>query len=326
MYLSIKIVRMRNFIGCFILGIFILSACNSGNNMTIKITDRFSLDQIPSASGIEYLDSKYWIIGDNSPWLYEVDDKLSVLKKHVIFSVESIENGVIPKKVKHDFEAMTSMVWDGDSVLFIFGSGSKAPHRNQGLLVRLVDPVKLTKFDLSNFYELILEKAKLKEDELNIEAAAVMDEKLYLFNRGKNKLIIVKIKDFQNYILGKKDEIKIKVQTIDLPQVDGIQAGFSGATADEKHHRLLFTASVENTSNWVDDGAVLGSFVGVIDVAKLHYHYVPKCELLTEGENTLPLKAESISVKFAEKKHVKCLLVTDSDGGESEALEIDLTF
>lgn len=294
--------------------------------MTIKITDRFSLDQIQSASGIEYLDLKYWIIGDNLPWLYEVDDKLSILEKHVIFSVESLENGVIPKKVKHDFEAMTSMVWDGDSVLFIFGSGSKSPHRNQGLLIRLQDPLKLTKFDLSNFYELILEKAKLEEEELNIEAAAVLDGKLYLFNRGKNKLIIVKTKDFQNFILRKKDNIKIKVQTIDLPQVDGIQAGFSGATADEKFHRLLFTASVENTSNWVDDGAVLGSFVGVIDVTKLHHHYVPKCEILTEDENTLPLKAESISIKSSEKKHVKCLLVTDSDGGESEALEIDVTF
>lgn len=316
---------MRNFIGCFILGIFILSACNSGNNMTIKITDRFSIDQIPSASGIESVDAKFWVIGDNSPWLYEVDEKLAIQKKHAIFSMESLEDGVIPKKRKHDFEAMTSMVWDGDSVLFIFGSGSKAPYRNQGLLVRLEDPLKLTKFDLSNFYELILEKAKLKEEELNIEAAAVLDGKLYLFNRGKNKLIIVKTKDFQNYILRKKDDIKIKVQTIDLPQVDGIQAGFSGATADEKYHRLIFTASVENTSDWVEDGTVSGSFVGVIDVVKLHHHYMPKCVLLEQDENVLPLKAESIAVKISEKKQLKCVLVTDSDGGESEALEFDIT-
>lgn len=308
------------FIACF--GIFLFSACNSENAMEIEIVDRFELEQIPSASGIEKVDDRYFAIGDNSPWLFELHSNYFILNKYLISSKDSIEGQVIPKKWKADFEAMTLMKWEADSALFIFGSGSKSPQRNAGMLIKLEGKLQLTKFDLTAFYEILKEEAKLTEEEINIEAAAVLGPRLYLFNRGKNKIISMKTADFHRFLTGKKDKIKLKVVSIELPIIDGIQAGFSGACADETFNRIIFTASVENTTNTIDDGEVLGSFVGILNKKELVQHFEPECELLTQLDETISIKAESITLKESTKKSLTCVIVTDSDGLASEVLEI----
>lgn len=303
---------------------FIFTACNTEKDMELKIIDRLMLEQIPSASGIEHLNGHFWIVGDNSPWLFEMTEQFIVINRYEIFSTDSLENNVIPKKRKHDFEAMTAMVWQGDSALFIFGSGSKSPERNIGKLIQFGPKLKESKFDLTELYTWIKEEAKLKDEDLNIEAATVLGKKLYLFNRGKNKLLVMDQKDFIDYLNGERQKLKIKSFTIDLPNIDGAESGFSGATADALNNRLIFTASVENTSNWIDDGAVLGSFLGTIDADKLHNHYVPLCEQIMQDNDALLVKVESIAIKSATQESLNCLLVTDSDGGKSELIEISI--
>ena len=303
----------------------LLFACESGEKMNASLENSVTLYDIPSASGIEFLDGKYWLIGDNSPWLFGVNDAFEFAEKHSIFSMDFTENGTIPKSKKHDFEAMTALNWEGDSALFIFGSGSKT-NRFQGVLVKMNNALRPSiatqKFDLTDFYSKIQEKAKLKEGELNIEAAAVLGDHLFLFNRGKNKLISLKVKHFIDYLSGTRETIKIKVKTIDLPEIDGIRAGFSGATADEKFQRIVFTASVENTADWVADGEVLGSFIGVLDLHSLKNHAAPKCVLIKNKQEILPIKAESIALQKSSENSFRCLVVTDSDGGKSELLKL----
>ncbi len=304
----------------------LLSACNSGEKMNVSLEKRVTLPEIPSASGIEFQDGNYWLIGDNSPWLFELNNAFELEEKHPFFPMDNIgKNGIIPKSKKHDFEAMTSLIWEGDSALFIFGSGSKTTRFN-GVLVRLKNAVHksvaLHKFDLTDFYSTILEKAKLKEGELNIEAAAVLGDYLFLFNRGKNKLIFLKVQHFIDYLNGTKEKVKIKVKTIDLPEIEGIRAGFSGASADEKFQRIVFTASVENTADWVVDGQVLGSFIGVLNINSLKNHAVPKCVLIANKQEILRIKVESISLKESSENSFHCIVVTDSDGGKSELLQL----
>jgi hypothetical protein len=293
--------------------------------MKATVQKRIALEKIPSASGIEYMNHNFFIIGDNSPWLFELDANFQLNRQYEIFSTNDLENNVIPKPKKHDFEAMTSIKWSGDSALFLFGSGSKSPERNSGLLIRFNLQFNAVNYDLTNLYTQIKEKAKLKDEELNLEAAALLNETIYLFNRGENKLISIKQRDLEEYLTGANSSIKIKVTTIDLPEINGIKAGFSGATADPKNNRLVFTASVENTDNWINDGAVLGSFIGYIEIEKLHPHYKPKNCLITEKENTLEIKVESIELLSSDKKEFKCVVVTDSDGGSSELLQLDVT-
>jgi hypothetical protein len=312
----------------YILLIFLFSilfvGCESAKPMKVSTIKRLELKDVPSASGIEHGNGFYWIIGDNSPYLFQLDQNYNLLGKVTLEKLDHAVDGVIPKLKKVDLEAMLSMKWNEDSVLFLFGSGSKLPDRAAGWKINMHNPAIQERIDLLPFYELLMDETKLKENELNIEAAVELDGKIYLLNRGKNKLISIKTEHFIEFIEGQRDDLKIKTHTIDLPKVDGIEAGFSGATVDVAENRIIFTASVENTSDWINDGQVLGSFIGIIEIDELENHYHPKTVLIAENEATLILKVESIALKNQHENSYDCILVTDSDGGKSELLELTI--
>jgi hypothetical protein len=314
----------------YILLIFLFSilfvGCESAKPMKVSTIKRLELKDVPSASGIEHGNGFYWIIGDNSPYLFQLDQNFNLLGKVTLEKLDHAVDGVIPKLKKVDLEAILSMKWKVDSVLFLFGSGSKLPDRAAGWKINMHNPAIQERIDLLSFYELLMEETKLKENELNIEAAVELDGKIYLLNRGKNKLISIKTEHFIEFIEGQRDDLKIKTYTIDLPKVDGIEAGFSGAAVDIHNKRIIFTASVENTSDWINDGQVLGSFIGIIEIDQLENHYHPSTVLIAENEETLILKVESIALKYQEGNTYDCILVTDSDGGKSELLELTIDF
>jgi hypothetical protein len=294
--------------------------------MKVSTIKRLELKDVPSASGIEHGNGFYWIIGDDSPFMFQLDQNFNLLGKVTLEKLDHAVDGVIPKLKKVDLEAILSMKWKEDSVLFLFGSGSKLPDRAAGWKINMHNPSIQERIDLLSFYELLMEETKLKENDLNIEAAVELDGKIYLLNRGKNKLISLRSDHFIEYIEGQRDDLKIKTYTIDLPKVDGIEAGFSGATVDVAENRIIFTASVENTSDWINDGQVLGSFIGIIEIDELENHYHPSTVLIAENEETLILKVESIALKYQEGNTYDCILVTDSDGGKSELLELTIDF
>lgn len=299
-------------------------SCKLKPTMNISIDRKLPLTDIPSASGIENDGEFLWIIGDNSPYIFQLNKDYQIQNKYTIsFGLKTEPlTSTISKEDKKDFEAMTMLDWEGESCIFLFGSGSKAPQRNEGLLLSHKGEV-LESFDLTDFYGLIQDEAKLDDEDLNLEAATVLDDKLYLFNRGKNKLISMKTSHFVAYLEKKDKGIKMKSNTIDLPEIDGVKAGFSGATSDVENKRILFSASVENTSNWVDDGAVLGSFIGVIVPDEIQQHYTPLCTLIQENEPLL-VKVESLTVITSSTKSTKVAAVTDSDGSESEVIELTI--
>ena len=107
------------------------------------------------------------------------------------------------------------------------------------------------------------------------------------------------------------------VVSFTLPALDGYVAGFSGATFVAG--KLLVTASVEATPDAVADGAVLGSFVGAIDlVAPSTATFVR----LTWADGRAYLgKVEGLAVRrHFSSTHLELLLVTDDDQGGSTAL------
>lgn len=306
----------------------LVTGCIQTSTMEIKVIDRSDLSEIPSASGIEYLKGYYYIIGDNSPWLYELDPSFKLKNSYSIGSLDSLENGVVPKSRKKDLEAMCGFIDQGDTVILLLGSGSKSPIRDHAKLIRWKNGEPLIKeYDIFSFYLHAKQEAKLDDETFNIEAAAVLENRLYLFNRGNNKIIDCSLGKFLNYLDGEleADEIKLKVTKIDLPSIEGIEAGFSGATSDEAHGKLLFTASVENTANWIDDGQVLGSFVGVIDPVSMSEHYKPETAEIKENGKVLPIKVESIALGSVRDGFKEGFLVTDSDGGVSELLKIRIS-
>lgn len=179
-------------------------------------------------------------------------------------------------------------------------------------------------YSISGFYEHLKSLEIFSDSELNIEAAAEYQGQLFLFNRRKNLLISFSYEDFLAHVLKDAPLPEITIKEVVLPKLNGIEAGFSGATAFPDKPLLIFTASVEDTENAYDDGEVLGSFVGLLDMTS--------GEILGEvlpvepsDKSGVPLKVESVAIeKMLSDFELQLLLTTDSDGGDSLLLRARL--
>lgn len=300
------------------------------------------LDNIPSASGIEIVNGIIYIIGDDSPYLYCLDHNLRLLEKVELFSSIDFEEGRIPKTKKADLECMTSLRINNNDYLLILGSGS-GENRNNGYLVKC--PTKYNKKyivqeinfkDLNNF--LALNPEIVGNGPLNLEAAACDESHFLLFNRGtKTGTNVVLDFNYEEWIVFLTENSELipfpKIIPIELPKLNHIPSGLSGATVFD--NILFFTASVEDTNNAIEDGAIIGSYVG--------YSTMPHADSFLKGNNdNAPFKVEGIAIveekgnnylgkieslsiylKEGEDLFV-ALAVTDDDKGGSELVMIEI--
>ncbi|MCS7077420.1 MAG: hypothetical protein NZ455_11960 [Bacteroidia bacterium] len=276
------------------------------------------LEHPSSASGIEYINGLYYVIGDDANALFILYPADLSVQKTIPFVRGELVQERIPKKQKSDFECMSFVYVQEVPHILIMGSGSK-PQRQVAYLYNLVTQTMET-LDYTDFYQ------KLEKDtsftlgaELNVEAATSTHEHIYLFQRGnnasKNTFLRFSVQD----ILKPND---YRIFTADLPNIEKGKAGFSGACYVLEWNALLFTASVELTKDAYNDGRVLGSFVGIIE-----QNQVKECEIITypDGRSYIA-KVESISVeKVLNPRSLVAVAVTDSDGKASEMIEIEIT-
>lgn len=293
--------------------------------MELSILNRHILKDIPSASGIDIIDGTIYIIGDNTPWLFKLDEQYRVVKKFRIASAEELKDGKIPKPLKPDFEAMTSVGSGIKQEMLIFGSGSKSPQRDVLVRVNVNNLTNYKTHSLEKFYKTLSAAAKLNAGELNIEGAVADDEHLYLFNRGKNIAFKLRLTELLEHINNGGNCPIPEVFHFMLAEINGIEAGFSGATITPDKKKILFTASVENTPNWYDDGEVLGSFVGIFNLQTFTDNMCPACIPINDNGNPLKIKVESLALHHIDPQgNLHLLLVTDSDGDTSELFEASI--
>lgn len=283
--------------------------------MNIKILDEVKLNNIPSGSGITKSGDHYYAIGDDSPFLFYLNSDFKTVSKTLLLESGPFSDQRIRKSQKPDFEAIELIEKDE---LVVFGSGSRSPQRNIFLRVFLKETLIVERFKLSNFYDNLKKLPEFRDSELNIEATAYRDNQLFLFNRKKNLVIRFEYTQFLAYIKGEIDFPKPKIVEFSLPKTNGIEAGFSGATAMESEPKIIFTASVENTENAYDDGDILGSFVGIIDIATMDSNSIDSCPIPNSG---VPLKVESVTIEEEiSPGKIKLVLITDDDKGNSIVL------
>jgi hypothetical protein len=256
------------------------------------------------------------------PWLYVVaDDELHLGK----FSLEGNAHGELyrcfagelpldteeRKAEKPDIEVLTLIPQLNNSsqqALLALGSGSKK-NRHQSALIPLDRKGNISAtaeiIDLSHFYEFL----KKEIGKLNIEGATIVQDHIFLFQRGnkKNKLnasIRIKLNDFYRILSkpGKRHEPQIKIKSYDLGETDQVPFCFTDATSLETGE-IIFTASAENTSDSYLDGACMGSVIGMIN---------------SEGDLSFlepinkKIKIEGVEAKKNSNK-IELLLVTDAD-------------
>ena len=284
--------------------------------MKAIILQQRSLEGVPSASGLSATDGGFFVVGDDSPLLFKVDAQGNVLERTQIFASEEER---IPKAIKPDIESIARL--GQDDGMLLFGSGSKIPRR-AGIV--WIKPFEMAQhFDASAFYLAIIDACGITLDDLNIEGAACDGWTLHLLNRGGNHRVSLQAGDLVRFLLGDGPVPSITCQAYTLPSVGGHPAGFSGAAFDSGSGRLIFCASIEATDNWIDDGQVLGSYVGWIDLADAsgQVHITP---VLDQAGATYLGKIEAVEVvQRISPTHLELVAVTDDDGGGSEFLRIE---
>ncbi|MER2999678.1 DUF6929 family protein [Pontibacter populi] len=312
---------------------------NADEKQTIKpsatITAKHFYKNIPSGSGIEAAPEGFYVIGDDTPFLYQLDKNYKQVAKYELFDTADFKNGRIPKPVKPDLESLATINYKGKSYLFTIGSGS-AEVRRKAYLVELpiVSEKPVVKaIDLKELYgTLQKDKAIVGDELLNIEGLDFSDDKVYLLQRALNKagniVLSFELSEFAAFLFEEKSLPKPELFFVKLPSLQGYQAGFSGAyVLDDK---LFFTASVESAPDAIQDGEVLGSYVGYIPLADLpnatsqDKPIVAKAEKLTDKKGKTYIgKVESLVVEKGNNSgNYKVIAISDDDKGHSEILEV----
>jgi len=200
--------------------------------------------------------------------------------------------------------------------LWAFGSGS-LPIREK--ICRIHHGVPRV-IDAAPFY------ARMRDapaSPLNIEGAACVRDRLWLFHRGNTgpadvgpAALVVPIDELRAWLEGRGGLPPIEdVCAYDLGEVAGRRLGFTDAVAFTD--RVLYVATAEATANAIDDGAVLGSQLGVIG-----RDGVRATPLV--GPAGGPVKAEGLALD--PDRHGRAWIALDPDDPDQPAVLLDLEF
>jgi len=295
--------------------------------MTATILTETVLPRLPSASGVEIIGPTAYVISDDAPFLYLLDAAtLAPAGQVQLFETADFGTGRIPKTSKPDLESMAAIAGPGGAAgLLLCGSGSR-PNREIGYFVGLPEPAAaeprfVQRLDLAPLYAQL--RAQLPPGTtLNIEAAATTATELLLLQRsvggGPAVLFALPLEALTHLFEPRWSggPAPVRMLAFELPTLNGYVAGFSGATFVD--NQLFITASVEAAADAVADGAVLGSFVGVVDLAAQTTTFA---RLAWADGHAYLGKVEGLAVRrMLGLGQLELLLVTDDDQGGSTAL------
>jgi hypothetical protein len=185
------------------------------------------------------------------------------------------------KKHKLDLEALMRVPHAGGATLVAFGSGSKKRRESvltlrvtgRGAHVRAAEPV-LT--HLPDWYAALREDVAFAGSEMNIEGALYSGGVVRLFGRGNGEsrgdLHAVDATGdvpwaaLEAHLRAPASHVAPLLSNVTqyaLGEADGVRYGFTDAIA-VRRGVTLYSAAAEASENAVDDGAVVGSSLGVL--------------------------------------------------------------
>ena len=148
--------------------------------------------------------------------------------------------------------------------------------------------------------------AKLNAEDFNLEGAIYNGKTWFLFNRGngvanRNVLFIIEGENLQD---------KLSIRSIDyiLPELQGVRTSFTDAIL--VGNIIYFLATAEDTISTYDDGEVLGSIIGGIDLKTMQITFTEK---LSDRH-----KFEGLTLFSQTNEKIEFLLCEDTD---TEVLE-----
>ncbi len=284
------------------------------------------LPDVPSGSGIEIVHDSLYLISDDAPYFYQLSGSTASVRSFAIHGLP-LDRGRLPKPEKPDFEAVFTAHLRGQDQLVAFGSGSLAQTRETYVVFPL--PLRDTPYQsggtLNALYWEMRKEAGISVQDFNIEAAAVINDRLLLFNRGTNHVFFIKMSEMNTHLSSASRPPAVRSVKLELPSNGPYPLGISGASVLDGN-RVLFCASVEATTDWTKDGAVLGSSIGVLEmVGADSCRLLSLAPLLTPGGDTVKHKLEGIFPAGKITNGTQEVLgIVDNDNGSSRLLRIRL--
>jgi len=300
-----------------IITIFLFSSCKENKQTALLLQSEQIITTVPSASGIVCEGGNIWMVGDDASSIFELSDQNEILSSYQVSFMNRMENGRINKTIKPDFESMDYF----DGKIMVMGSGSSKITRDTAVLLSYKTKEIVIKVSLRPLFDEFLRLGKFDSTQsINMEGLASDDSHFYLLHRGnicgKNLVFQITKKDFLEYIVtGELPQIKLHY--FDLPKIGGFISGFSGACISVDKNYLLYTSSVESTSDVYHDGEVLGSFIGMIPITGANAWTMNTSFPLMKNDSILATKLESICIKSHEDNILNLVCVSDNDNGKS---------
>lgn len=250
------------------------------------------IDGIGAASGILYTDDSLYLVSDASTYLY----RYSIAEKqlHKIQHNASGDEHML-KKDKPDFEILARVEDD----LYLMGSGA-TPKRNLQVMYNLKNKTIKT-IDAADLYQKFKTTAAFTDDELNLEGALLHNDLWYYFQRGNGRTGTngIFITDLSH----------VKFQPVALPKIKHVEATFTDAIIVDG--KVYFLAAAEDSKSTYDDGEVLGTLIGRLDLTTMTVDFTKQ---LSDRH-----KLEGLTLYEKTKEELVFLLCEDNDKEDSES-------
>ena len=283
----------------------------------LKFQQSKILIDFPSASAIAHSDNRFYIFGDDAPYLLILDSQYRTFDT---LHFNKATTARLSKNEKPDIESAVIIPNASEKYLYALGSLS-APLRKTAFSFPLSNPVHWNQLD---FTALAQKLAMLPE--LNIEGMTEVSSRLVLSNRANNTNRINKLLIFDRSLKDYSGAPDPKI--IDLIIERKKVAGISDIFYLEEDDLLFFTASEEETANAIDDGLIGESYLGWISdfSNKLQESSISPGHLINLSEVNRIFSGQKVEGLHVKKQNGSYIfhMVSDNDNGFSRLYKLEL--
>ena len=229
---------------------------------------------VRAASGLARINGRIALIQDDASFIALIDDETGRARALPLPADDGVRQFHKARGNKHDKLDLEACVVV-DETLLAFGSGS-LPRREVVVGLRLDEDPEVRVVQASALYGALRAETRYAGTEMNIEAAVVIGDRLRLFSRGNgrasdtqravNASCDVDLRQLLAH-LEAPDHLPAPTPTnvivYELGSLDGVPLGITDATT--LGDAVLYSAAAESSPNVIEDGAVVGSAIGVLD-------------------------------------------------------------